>query len=142
MEVKKSLSADDWEYMRQQSQNMYFGKVKVRFDDFEVIWQLRHESATKGYIKTYVGGEIRGEWMSAKNECPQQQFLRRRERSLYKPSEKADYIKTFGKRRAKVMVDAKWVMFDPIFPSWAGVFRHIKKLAPQFANVELIRGES
>lgn len=140
----KSLSQEDWQYIEEKTK-LLFGRVAIRFDDFHVVYKVEHYSATKANIVTYVNGEWHGVWCSGDKPCPQQQFMRRLELSVYKPKVKADILKKFGKRSAKKYfpnLDKKIVAFDICWASWSPVVRHIKKIAPAFASVELLRGDA
>jgi hypothetical protein len=138
---KGALSVEDWEHIAAQSKNLY-GQVKLRLPGYEVIYQTKHESATKGYVMTYINGTMNFCWIGEEKPSPEQQFMRRRERA-YIPAQRRNLIvKKLGKRRAKDIfpdLNEKHVGFDPCWPTWRSVLSHIRKLALAYPNLELVR---
>jgi hypothetical protein len=141
--AKSKLSKEDFDRIVGLDKKI-FGDLKIQLDDYVVTYSLEHSSATKAHVMTYVNNHFSGSWCRAKENCPEQQFLKKKEVSLYSPKEKKQLIKDFGKRKAAQFfeIDKKSHFYSPYWPSWKAVANHLKKIAVNFDKVELIKESS
>lgn len=109
--------------------------IKLRCDGYEIGIQTGRigKVGMRFAFAVYVDGWFKGEWSDATQSFPEQKFLKRVERSLYSPKEKALMIKTakvLGTARAKATADANrtYAYFTHVFPSAKAVVAHLHKV--------------
>lgn len=92
-------------------------------------------------IAVYVDGWIKGEWLNPKKPCPEQAYMRKCEKNLFKKKEREEYAKfakQFGKREAKKYLPdmtRTYVFFTPYFPSVRAIRLQYEK---NFKSIELV----
>lgn len=109
--------------------------IKLRCDGHEIGVQAGRvgKVGMRFALAVYVDGYFKGIWSDAKQSFPEQKFLKRVEKSLFTPKEKALMIKTgkvLGTSRAKATADANrtYAYFTHVFPSARAVVAHLHKV--------------
>lgn len=130
------MTKEDWERIEKALGGLY-GYAKLTVDGREVQFQRELVAKNNLGIVTYVDGHWMGAWISASNEHPEQQFLRKIEKFVY-PAKTRKSWKKLSKRRQKewgLDPDKKGHYFSPIWPSVSAIRRHYQKT---FTSIELI----
>ena len=135
--AEKDLTKEEWARVEKALSGTY-GMVRVNADEFVVVFYRRLVGKNRLAIVTYVDGVMKGEWINAKNQHPEQRCLRPASRPMCNPKERAD-LKKLRKRDLKALgpafdPDRKWHHFDPIWPSVTALRRHYQKT---FTSIEL-----
>lgn len=114
-----------------------WGRAVLKCDGYEVTLSVQRVRKLSYRVATFVNGEWRGEWLSGRQQHPEQKFLRRSERAFMTPSMKAKMVKIFGKRAAAK--DPLWtrkiVMF---YLDWASGKQALAHLLKVCESVELV----
>lgn len=113
-----------------QKLNSPWGSVKLLCDGYTITLNVERVKALSYRVVTYVNGEWRGEWFSAKQEFPEQKFLHKKVVPNCKPAERKKIEKALGKRY--VSKDPFWsgsfTMFAPDWPSGKAAINHLCKV--------------
>jgi len=113
------------------------GYAKLRVDGREVMFMRQLLTGNRMGIITYVDGEWQGKWISGKNECPEQRYLRPASRFIFRAKFRAEF-KRWPKKLQKlhaVDIDEKVRYFDLNWPNVTAIRRHYQKT---FTSIELI----
>lgn len=109
--------------------------IKLRCDGHEISVQAGRigKVGMRFALAVYVDGWFRGEWSDAEQSFPEQKFLKRCEKNLFTPKEKAQLIKIdkacgFSRAQATAWANRKYAYFTQIFPSAKAVVAHLHKV--------------
>lgn len=109
--------------------------IRLRCDGYEIGVQVcRIGKVGMRYgLAVYVDGWFKGPWSDPKQSFPEQKFLKRCEKSLFSPKEKAFMVKSskaLGMSRAAATAKANttYAYFTNIFPSAKAVVAHLHKV--------------
>lgn len=112
--------------------------VKLLCDGYTIT--LRVEAAEKmSYrVMTYVNGEFKGLWRSAKNECLESKFLRKLVKPLCSPSSKRKAEKVLGKRYVKKnpYYSETQTSYWPDWSSGKAALNHLNRVCESISLVE------
>ncbi|MGE4406068.1 hypothetical protein [Pseudomonas sp.] len=131
------MTKEEWARVEKALSGTY-GMARVKADEFVVTFHRRLVGKNRLAIVTYVDGYMKGEWIDAKDQHPEQRCLRPASRFMCRPKERAE-LKKLRKRVLKELgpafdPDRKWHYFDPSWPSVTAIRRHYQKT---FASIEL-----
>lgn len=132
------MTKEDWQKVETALSGTY-GSAKIKADEFEVTFRRGLVSKNRLAIVTYVDGYMRGIWIDAAKQYPEQRCLRPISRPMIKAKERAD-LKKLSKRALKALgpafdPDRKWHFFDVSWHSVTQIRRHYQKT---FAKLELV----
>jgi len=107
-----------------------WGRVELICDGHRVTLDTQRWKGLVYRVVTYVDGEFKGAWMSAKEEHPQQKFMRKRVIRLLSPKQRKSYEKAFGKRRAEKepIYTAAITQYMPDWPDGKAALNHLCKV--------------
>jgi len=132
------MTKEEWQEVEKALGGIY-GRAKIKADGFEVVFSRRLVSKNRLAIVTYVDGYMKGVWIDAGTEYPEQRCLRPASRYMCKPKERAS-LKKLGKRLRSSLgpafdPDRKWHYFEVSWHSVAQIRRHYQKT---FQSLELL----
>jgi len=130
------MTKEEWGKVEKALSGTY-GYAKLQVDGRAVLFQRQLVSNNQLGIVTFIDGEFKGAWISAKEERPKQKFLRRVERFSW-PSKTRAELKKWPKKMLKKSgydPDEKYHFFSPIWPNATALRRHYLKT---FASIELV----
>jgi len=81
-------------------------------------------------VITYINGLFKGEWIAAKNECPEQKFLHKVVRQLCSPAHKQKMEKLLGKRHVAKdpYYTQTYAYYRPDWASGKAAINHLLKV--------------
>jgi len=101
--------------------------LKLLIDGYKITarWEFVSDSRLK--IILYVNGEFRGEWLIKDSEI-RRKFFYKRESYLFPAAERKRLKRVLSKKYyQQFKVDAKYTHYNPYFPSFAALKRHLKQ---------------
>lgn len=132
-----SLSKEQKEFILK-TLDSQFQMVYLMCDGYEVSLQLERVQNLKLAIGIYVNGWMKGDWLLHPADHPESKFLPIRSKALWKPKQKQEIIKTFGKRQAYKnfpSLDEKIEMKGSHFSSGRAALNHLIKVSD---SIELL----
>ena len=102
-----------------------YGSARLRCGAHDVSFQVVFIKPMRLAIQTYVDGYFKGAWCRANNPCPEQSFMRRRQKKLHKPSDLQGMKRIFGAKKYAEMAAKTYVWFEAQWPSAATLRRHL-----------------
>ena len=117
--------------------NHPYGSARLKCDGRRIDLQVQRFGKGVSYrVMTFVDGEWKGTWMSAKTEHPEQKFMRKSVRPNLSPTKRKEAEKVFGKRR--VANDPFWSGSVTIYcPDWSSGKAAISHLCKVCESVEI-----
>ena len=113
-----------------------WGSIALVCDGYRVDLQVQRWKGISYRVMTYVNGVHKGTWFSAKEEHPEQKFLRKSVRPIVSPAKRIKLEKTFGKRYVKN--DPYWSGSITLYlPDWASGKAAINHLCKVCESVEI-----
>lgn len=103
------------------------GTVHLLCDGYRISLQVQYWKGLSCRVMTFINGEFKGAWFSAKEEIPEQQFLRKTAVSLIKPKDRAMAEKVFGKKQVakNPMYSRKFIQYHPDWASGKAAISHL-----------------
>lgn len=135
-EPMSKLSKADIEQVEKELAYPY-GRVELKCDDYAVTISVQQVKARKFALMVYVNGWFRGEWLRADTE-ERRRFYRPAKASLYKPSQRAEIMKDFGKRRAARLFPDLDKTFTYYVPTWNATSSMLRHFHRENASVSLV----
>lgn len=117
--------------------NTPWGYAELLCDGVKVSLQVQRWKGLSYRVVTFVNGQFKGEWMLDKNQHPEQKFMRRSERLVCSPKERAQAEKALGKRYVakSPFYTGKIVTY---YPDWASGRAAIEHLCRVCERIEII----
>lgn len=116
-----------------------WGCITLMCDGYRVDLQVQRAQGLSYRVMTYINGMFSGAWTDAEKPTPEQKYLRKVTRPLYRAKDKALAEKVFGKRAiatdprySKTMT---WWM-----PDWASGKAAINHLCKVSESIQIIEG--
>lgn len=106
-----------------------YGRVELKCDDYTVTVSVQQVKARKFALLVYVNGWFKGEWLLADTE-ERRRFYRPTKVARYKPSQRAEILKDFGKRRAAWLfpdLDKTSTYYMPTWNATSSMLRHFHR---------------
>lgn len=130
------MTKEDWQKVEKALTGTY-GFAKLQVDGREAHFQRELVTKNRLGIVTYIDGQWKGVWISAKEEYPEQKYLRKIEKYAWTPAQRAE-LKKWPKKMLKKYgydPDKKRHYFSLIWPSANAIRRHYQKT---FTSIELV----
>ncbi|AOJ10579.1 hypothetical protein [Burkholderia mayonis] len=115
-----------------------YGCVVLRCDDDTVTIQVQRTKPRRYDLMVYVNGWFRGSYL--KESAPEHRFYRPVKFSAYKPSERANIEKQFGKRNARKYfpgLDKTITIFVPSWNTPGTMLRHFARVCESVTLVSV-----
>ena len=114
-----------------------YGRAKLICDGHEVTLHVERSKGMTYRVMTYVDGEFRVAWVSAKEAHPQQKFMRKRVRRLYSPAAVAKAEKILGKRYVAKQPSYREAIttYAPDWASGRAALAHLCKVCESIEDV-------
>lgn len=114
-----------------------WGSVDLICDSYRIALRVERGKGMTYRVMTYVNDHFKGEWIFAKNECPEQKFMRKSVRPFCSAKRKQEMEKLMGKRN---------VAKDPYYsqtithymPDWASGKAAINHLCKVCESVQMV----
>ncbi|HPU10032.1 MAG TPA: hypothetical protein PK947_05830 [Ottowia sp.] len=107
-----------------------FGTLHLMCDGDLISMYVYRHTPMAYRVAAYINGRFRGAWLNADTPCPEQKYLRRIARPLFKPAELADLRRVYGAK--KVNNDPRYcrevVYFRHDWASGAAVIAHLARV--------------
>ena len=132
--VASAPSKDLWQKVEEHLKSSLFPRAEFIVGEHTISVQKVGAGENKQALAVYIDGVIKGAWFGFGDaEIPAIVPLAwsKRERSLYKPAERARLEKAFGKRRAREMfpkLEDKMVHYDPYFNTAKSLVTKLKRI--------------
>lgn len=145
MSEKKSLSKEDWEFVKKQLDSGTYGRVELLADGFEVSFMRGLVSKNTIGIMTYVNGVFKMGWCSSLNGGPSEEarrFFRTAKKSIQvvRGKEREKYIRKWGKRALKELDARLSITYKtPVWGSFKALRAHLVK---ENVSLELVKPPS
>lgn len=113
-----------------------FGCVVLRCDDDTVTIKVQRTKPRRYGLVIYVNGWFKGEYL--KPEAKENRFYRPVKAKYYKPSQRAEIIRDFGKRRAAKLfpqLDATFTYWMPTWNTPTPMLRHFARVSKSVSLV-------
>ncbi|PVX80032.1 hypothetical protein [Paraburkholderia unamae] len=130
------LSKDDIERIEKELSYPY-GAVALKCDGYDVTIYVQQVKARKFDLMVYVNGWFRGEWLRDDTQ-ERRRFYRPTRASLYKPSQRAEILKDFGKRRAARLFPDLDKTFTYYMPTWSATSSMLRHFHRENTSVSLV----
>lgn len=136
-------TAKQWQAW-QRAAEQWLGTTELQCDGYRIRTYRQEVKRNQLGLVLYVNGQIKGIWCDARQPCPEQRFLRKRERYIFKAADRK-MLKALSKtkkkelRRSSPLVDnpdAKVIWFDVIWPSAKALRRHLEQVCESIEIVE------
>lgn len=114
-----------------------YGHVELKCDDYNVTISVQQIKARKFALMVYVNGWFKGDWLRTDTE-ERRRFYRPVKASLYKPSQRAEILKDFGKRRAARLFPDLDKTFTYYMPTWSATSSMLRHFQRESASVSLV----
>ncbi|PJC11852.1 MAG: hypothetical protein CO066_13460 [Comamonadaceae bacterium CG_4_9_14_0_8_um_filter_60_18] len=117
----------------------YGNGVTLLCDDYMVTLKVEAAEAMNYRVMTYVNGHFKGIWCGlAKQDCPEQKFLRKMVRPRCSPAKKRVMEKVMGKRyvKNKPYYSEQWISYWPDWVSGKAALNHLNRVCESVELVE------
>ncbi|OEU69175.1 MAG: hypothetical protein BA863_03555 [Desulfovibrio sp. S3730MH75] len=131
------LSKDDFKYIEKELSSVFFGRIELLIEGYEVTYAMLPNSPFSNSIMTYVNGEFIFKW--TEGDCHEARFLRSRTMLLLGNKFRKG-LKGMSKKFLKengIDLANKRTSYSPLWNSFRTLFAHLKK----FEDIQLIREE-
>lgn len=114
-----------------------WGRVDLLCDGYQIALSVERSKGITYRVMTYINGFFKGEWMFAKDECPEQKFMRKSVRPACSAKHKQEMEKLLGKRL--IAKDPYYTKtFTNYMPDWASGKAAINHLCKVCDSVQVV----